>query len=116
MPPPATAQAISAPNTPVALPNRRGSMKMPDPIIDPTTMAVRAGRAIFWVDGAAAAGGDSADGDVVVADMAPPRREVERFVIPGPPARAASPARARRRSRRGAPRPRRRGGPPPRSA
>src|SRR5262249_56770424 len=62
MPPAATAQAISAPNTPVALPNRRGSMKMPAPIIDPTTMAVNAGSDIFWGGGAGAAGGPSARG------------------------------------------------------
>ena len=57
MPPPATAQAISASNIPVASPNRRGSMKMPDPIINPAAMAVSAGRAIFWVGAADAAGG-----------------------------------------------------------
>jgi hypothetical protein len=44
-------------------------MKMPDPIIDPTTMAVNAGRDIFWVGGAGAAGRDSADGGADWVDM-----------------------------------------------
>ena len=44
IPAPAIAHAISAPATPVSRPKRRGSRKTPDPIIDPTTMAVSVGR------------------------------------------------------------------------
>jgi hypothetical protein len=40
IPAPAMAHAMSAPSTPVSVPNRRGSRKTPDPIIDPTTIAV----------------------------------------------------------------------------
>jgi hypothetical protein len=47
MPPPAIAQAISAPNGPVAAPNRPGSEKVPAPTIEPTTMAVRVKRENF---------------------------------------------------------------------
>jgi hypothetical protein len=43
-------------------------MKMPAPIIDPTTMAVNAGSDIFWVGGA---GGDSTGGDTAAEDMLP---------------------------------------------
>jgi hypothetical protein len=45
-------------------------MKMPAPIIDPTTMAVNAGRDIFWVGDADSAGGDSAAGGADWVDMA----------------------------------------------
>jgi len=48
MPPAAITQAISAPYTPVAPANRDGSVKMPDPIIEPTTIAISAGSASFW--------------------------------------------------------------------
>jgi hypothetical protein len=44
-------QAIMAPNGPVAIPNVRGSEKMPEPTIDPTTIAVSANSESFWVDG-----------------------------------------------------------------
>src|SRR5215468_9085045 len=40
IPVPATAHAISAPNTPVARAKFRGSEKTPAPTIDPTTMAI----------------------------------------------------------------------------
>ena len=42
MPTPAIAQAISAPRPPVARPNADGRAKMPEPIIEPTTRAMRA--------------------------------------------------------------------------
>src|ERR1700753_1515218 len=38
-----------APRTPVSTPNRRGSRKTPDPIIEPTTIAVSVGRLTFSV-------------------------------------------------------------------
>jgi hypothetical protein len=41
---PAIVQAMIAPRTPVSVPKRRGSRKTPDPIIEPTTIAVRVGR------------------------------------------------------------------------
>jgi len=47
MPPAAITQAMSAPKTPVAPAKRDGSVKMPDPIIDPTTIAISAGSASF---------------------------------------------------------------------
>ena len=37
-----------APSTPVSVPNRRGKRKTPDPIIEPTTIAVSVGRLTFW--------------------------------------------------------------------
>src|SRR6185369_12573534 len=42
-------QAMIAPRTPVSTPNRRGSRKTPDPIIEPTTIAVSVGRLTFSV-------------------------------------------------------------------
>src|SRR5262245_6217629 len=54
MPAPAIAQAISAPNGPVAAPNRPGREKMPAPTIEPTTMAVKVRRENFCSVGAAA--------------------------------------------------------------
>ncbi len=51
MPPPAIHQAKTAPNGPVAMPNVLGSEKMPEPTIDPTTIAVNANRESFWTDG-----------------------------------------------------------------
>src|SRR5262249_58782413 len=90
MPKPAMIQAISAPKPPVWLPNRRGSMKMPDPIIDPTTMAVSAGSDIFWVCDADSTGGDSAEGGADWVDMGP-HLGTEAFVIPGLPIRTALP-------------------------
>ena len=42
--------AMMAPSTPVSVPNRRGSRNTPDPIIDPTTMAVRVGRLTLSLD------------------------------------------------------------------
>jgi hypothetical protein len=47
MPTPAIIQAMIAPATPVADPNRAGREKTPAPIIEPTTMAVSVGRVIF---------------------------------------------------------------------
>ena len=47
MPPAAMHQAIIAPNGPVAFPKVRGSEKMPAPIIDPTTIAVKENNGIF---------------------------------------------------------------------
>ncbi|WP_413768147.1 hypothetical protein [Rhodococcus pyridinivorans] len=44
IPVPATAQEIAAPYTPVSLANREGSWKTPAPTIEPTTIAVIAGR------------------------------------------------------------------------
>ena len=69
------------------LPNRRGSMKMPDPIIDPTTMAVNAGRDIFWVGGAGAAGEPSTGVDEVGEDMVPSSSRVRtvRYSWPSEP-------------------------------
>src|SRR5262245_34072429 len=49
MPSPAIAQAISAPYTPVWLAKRAGSWNTPAPTIEPTTIAVRAGRLSFEV-------------------------------------------------------------------
>jgi hypothetical protein len=42
-------QAMIAPRTPVSSPNRRGNRKTPEPIIEPTTIAVRVGRLTFWL-------------------------------------------------------------------
>src|SRR5262245_18304641 len=92
MPPAATVQATIAPNTPVASPNRRGNMKMPDPIIDPTTMAANAGNDIFWVGdvGEPGAAGVGSTGRVSAdSDMAPPHQGAERVVIPVLSTRAA---------------------------
>ena len=47
MPAPAMVQAMTAPRTPVSAPNRRGSRKTPEPIIDPMTIAVSVGRLTF---------------------------------------------------------------------
>src|SRR6476661_6511450 len=44
IPVPATVHAMIAPSTPVSVPNRRGSRNTPDPIIEPTTIAVSVGR------------------------------------------------------------------------
>ena len=41
MPVPAMTQAIRAPATPVAWPNFEGNVKMPEPIIEPITSAMR---------------------------------------------------------------------------
>jgi hypothetical protein len=41
---------------PASSPNRRGIMKMPDPIINLAAMAVRAARAVHWLGAAVAAG------------------------------------------------------------
>jgi hypothetical protein len=46
-------------------------MKMPDPIIDPTTMAVNAGSDIFWDGGAGPVAEDSTGRVSAGADMAP---------------------------------------------
>jgi hypothetical protein len=64
-------------------------MKMPDPIIDPTTMAVNAGRGIFWVGGAGAAGGPSTGVDAVGEDMVPSSSKVRtvRYSWPSEPGR-----------------------------
>src|SRR5881227_2679332 len=43
------AQAMIAPSTPVSVPNRRGNRKTPEPIIEPTTIAVSVGRLTFSV-------------------------------------------------------------------
>jgi len=42
-----------APNGPVAIPNVRGSEKVPGPTMEPTTIAVSANNESFWVDGVA---------------------------------------------------------------
>src|ERR1700752_3519472 len=42
-------QAMIAPSTPVSTPNRRGSRKTPEPIIEPTTIEVSVGRLTFSV-------------------------------------------------------------------
>ena len=47
MPVPAMHQAMMAPNGPVAAPKVRGSENMPAPTIEPTTIAVNAGRESF---------------------------------------------------------------------
>ncbi|GAA2030509.1 hypothetical protein GCM10009819_12830 [Agromyces tropicus] len=47
IPSPAIPHAIAAPYTPVWLANRAGSWKTPAPTIEPTTMAVSAGRLSF---------------------------------------------------------------------
>ena len=39
--------AIIAPSAPVSVPKRRGRRKTPDPIIEPTTIAVSVGRLTF---------------------------------------------------------------------
>ncbi|GAA2070005.1 hypothetical protein GCM10009801_20380 [Streptomyces albiaxialis] len=54
MPAPATAQAISAPATPVSAANRPGSENTPAPTIEPTTIATMVGS-----DSSAAAGAAS---------------------------------------------------------
>ena len=51
MPPPAMHQAKMAPNGPVAMPKVLGSEKMPEPTIEPTTIAVSANSESFWIDG-----------------------------------------------------------------
>ena len=40
-----------APSTPVSVPNLRGRRKTPDPIIDPTTIAVSVGQTDLLVGG-----------------------------------------------------------------
>src|SRR5699024_1352411 len=45
IPTPDTTHAITAPPTPVAIANRPGSVKTPAPTIEPTTSAVKTGRA-----------------------------------------------------------------------
>src|SRR5262245_21284497 len=50
MPVPAMIHAMMAPNGPVAVAKRPGRLKMPAPTIEPTTMAVRAGRESFCSD------------------------------------------------------------------
>jgi hypothetical protein len=47
MPVPATSQAITAPNGPVAVAKVRGSEKIPAPIIPPTTIVVKANKENF---------------------------------------------------------------------
>ncbi len=42
------AHAMIAPSTPVSVPNRLGNRNTPDPIIEPTTLAVRVGKLTFW--------------------------------------------------------------------
>ncbi|MEH2481841.1 hypothetical protein V1282_005198 [Nitrobacteraceae bacterium AZCC 2146] len=42
MPPRAVHQAKTAPNGPVAMPKVQGNEKMPEPTMDPTTIAVSA--------------------------------------------------------------------------
>jgi hypothetical protein len=44
-------QAKIAPNGPVAMPKVRGSENIPEPTIEPTTIAVNANRESFWIDG-----------------------------------------------------------------
>src|SRR5215475_7711472 len=51
MPPAAMHQAKMAPNGPVAMPKVLGSEKMPEPTIEPTTIAVSANSESFWIDG-----------------------------------------------------------------
>jgi hypothetical protein len=45
--------AMMAPKGPVAMPKVRGSEKMPEPTMDPTTIAVSANSESFWVAGVA---------------------------------------------------------------
>src|SRR5262245_11574102 len=49
MPVPAIAQAMMAPNGPVAVANRPGRLKIPAPTIDPTTIPVKAKSESFSV-------------------------------------------------------------------
>src|SRR5579864_2015287 len=53
MPPAAIHHAMMATNGPVAIPKVRGSEKMPEPTMDPTTIAVSANSESFWVAGVA---------------------------------------------------------------
>ena len=48
IPVPAITQAISAPSTPVAVPNSPGRVKTPPPTIEPTTMPARVRTETFW--------------------------------------------------------------------
>ena len=50
MPTPAIPQAINALRAPVARPNADGRIKMPDPIIEPTTSAMSTPRESFRSD------------------------------------------------------------------
>jgi hypothetical protein len=50
IPVPATIHAMMAPSGPVAFAKVRGSEKIPAPIIDPTTIEVKAKRENFCVD------------------------------------------------------------------
>ncbi len=52
---PAIVQAMIAPITPVSVAKRRGNRNTPDPIIEPTTIAVSVGRLTFASDFAAVA-------------------------------------------------------------
>ncbi|BAB52971.1 msr6734 [Mesorhizobium japonicum MAFF 303099] len=50
MPVPAIHQAMMAPNGPVAVANLPGRLKMPAPIIDPTTIPIKANKDSFCSD------------------------------------------------------------------
>ena len=50
MPPAAMIHAMIAPNGPVAMPKVRGSEKMPEPTIEPTTIPVSANSDSFWTE------------------------------------------------------------------
>jgi hypothetical protein len=52
MPPAAMHQAMMAPKGPVAMPKVRGSEKMPEPTMDPTTIPVSANSESFRIAGA----------------------------------------------------------------
>ncbi|HKE95442.1 MAG TPA: hypothetical protein VKB34_14105, partial [Povalibacter sp.] len=67
MPPAAIHQAMMAPNGPVAVPKARGSEKIPDPTMDPTTIAVSVATGSFPDDWAEAAVDAVAVGDEVAS-------------------------------------------------
>src|SRR5579864_8645763 len=68
MPVPAIAQAMSAPNGPVAVANRPGRLKMPAPTIEPMTIAVKEESGSFPSAGEATEDAEGAVEDV----MSPP--------------------------------------------
>lgn len=74
--------ATSAPSTPVCAANRAGSWKTPAPTIDPTTIAVRAGRLSVAVrdgEGPVSGAGGAVSGRLAVVVMGGLRRSVGVF-------------------------------------
>src|SRR4051812_19634271 len=96
IPAPAMIHAMIAPSTPVSVPKRRGNRNTPDPIIEPTTIAVRVGRLTLSFD-------FSVDASVAVMDhtyqVSEPITDQRGSVLVS----CCTPVRRRRRSRAGSP-------------